>query len=464
MKKNQLKVLIFSTLVFVIVGCENQKELSPSKSKAKSARVSAAIIGVNVVLNRPITPSILKELNTFGKVKKVFSEINSLSMLASSESLVQLNALSFVKSAGPDTERNGSPVDQIAGTDFSGGLSTWNLDAVNVTDAGVGRTLVQDGSGVYVAVLDTGLPDSWRKYFPEERIAANYAKSFGGGGGEVGNVSEQPNKWEHDQNGHGGHVTSAIIGYQIENMKINGTAPMAKIIPVKVLNQVGWGWGSVIAEGIIYVGNLKAGPLANSPVIINMSLGGSILDAVEAAAVDYAISKGVIIVASAGNSGTFGMGYPGGYSPVLSVACLGWMGQFTTPFAGLFGNVPDPSNVDDYFILPFSSREKPGQDLDVSAPGLWTLGPYQINSGNTLSWYFLSGTSMSSPHVAGIVALMAQKKPSLTAPEAEHIVESTALPIGAGSKMHPAGFPITWGIDAPGHGLIMANAALAATL
>lgn len=463
MKKLQLKVLIFSTLLFAIIGCENQNEVTPTKNNPKSARISAAIIGVNVVLNKPISPSILNELNAIGKVKKVFSEINSLSMLASSESLAQLNALSFVKSAGPDTERNGSPVDQVAGTDFTGGLSTWNLDAVNVTDASVGRTVVQDGSGVYVAVLDTGLPDSWRKYFPEERIATQYAKSFGGGGGEVGTVSEQPNKWEHDQNGHGGHVTSAIIGYQLQNLKINGTAPMAKIIPVKVLGQAGFGWGSVIAEAIIYVGNLKAGPLANSPVIINMSLGGPVLDAVESDAIDYAISKGVIIVAAAGNSGTFGMGYPGGYQPVLSVACLGWMGQFTTPNIGLFGNAPDPSNADDYFILPFSSREKPGQDLDVAAPGYATLGPYQLNSGNTMSWYFLSGTSMSSPHVAGIVALMAQKKPSLTASQAENIVESTALPIGAGTRTHPAGFPITWGIDAPGHGLIMANAALAAT-
>lgn len=142
MKKLQLKVLIFSTLLFAIIGCENQNEVTPTKNNPKSARISAAIIGVNVVLNKPISPSILNELNAIGKVKKVFSEINSLSMLASSESLAQLNALSFVKSAGPDTERNGSPVDQVAGTDFTSGLSTWNLDAVNVTDASVGRTVV----------------------------------------------------------------------------------------------------------------------------------------------------------------------------------------------------------------------------------------------------------------------------------------------------------------------------------
>jgi subtilisin family serine protease len=75
--------------------------------------------------------------------------------------------------------------------------------------------------------------------------------------------------------------------------------------------------------------DLKAGPLQNSPIVINMSLGGSVLDAIEKAAIDYAISKGVIIVASAGNSGTAGMGYPGAYQPVISVASAGLKKEFT---------------------------------------------------------------------------------------------------------------------------------------
>ena len=95
----------------------------------------------------------------------------------------------------------------------------------------------------------------------------------------MGNVSEQPNKWEHDQNSHGTHVTSTILGYNLSGTPVNGVAPMATVIPVKVLNQNGSGWSSVIARGITYVADLKAGPLAGSPVVINMSLGGSELDA-----------------------------------------------------------------------------------------------------------------------------------------------------------------------------------------
>jgi subtilisin family serine protease len=84
------------------------------------------------------------------------------------------------------------------------------------------------------------------------------------------------------------------------------------------------------------------------------------------------------------------------------------------------------------YIADFSSRQKAGQDLDVTAPGAWTVGPYQTNQSNKMSLFFLSGTSMASPHVAGIVALMAQKKPTLTAAQAEYLLEKSAIDLDAG--------------------------------
>ncbi len=77
-----------------------------------------------------------------------------------------------------------------------------------------------------------------------------YGIAFGGGGGEVGTVSSQPMKWEHDQNSHGTHVTSTILGYYRGVFDVTGVAPLATIIPVKVLNQNGSGWSSVVARGI----------------------------------------------------------------------------------------------------------------------------------------------------------------------------------------------------------------------
>jgi len=349
---------------------------------------------------------------------------------------------------------------------FADGLSTWDLDAINVTDFGFDRQVAQDGTGVYVAVLDTGLVKTWRQYFPQERIATEYAICFGGGGGEKGTVSTQPNKWERDTNSHGTHVTSTILGYDMGGVPVNGVAPMATVIPVKVLNQNGSGWSSVVARGIVYVADLKAGPLADYPVVINMSLGGPELEPMEAAAIDYAIEKGVIVVASAGNEGIYGMGYPGAYAPVISVAASGWIGEWVPDRYWWYANVADPINPADFYITDFSSRQLAGQDLDVAAPGSWVVGPYQTNSGQ-ISYYFLGGTSMASPHVAGIVALMAQKDPTLAAAQAELILEGAAIPLPAGCRTvyNPDGTSdeICWDTDATGHGLATADAALAAT-
>jgi subtilisin family serine protease len=242
---------------------------------------------------------------------------------------------------------------------------------------------------------------------------------------------------------------------------------MATIIPVKVLNQNGSGWSSVIARGIVYIAELKAGPLAGSPVVINMSLGGSALDALEKAAIDLAIKAGVIIVASAGNEGTAGMGYPGAYAPVISVAASGWIGEWYPGYTANWWyaiNVADPINTAQFYIADFSSRALAGQDLDVAAPGTWVVGPYQTNSGKT-SYYFLGGTSMASPHVAGIVALMAQKNPALTAALAEQYLEESAnlLDPGCLNVYTAAGTiaPYCWGADATGAGLVDAARAIA---
>jgi subtilisin family serine protease len=399
-------------------------------------------IGINVVLNTAVTDAILDELNGYGNVLDVLNEINAVRILAKENVLSDIINLTFVEAAAPDAERDAPPVDTVPVEDFTVGYSPWNLDVINVTEYPYFRTISETGEGVIVGVLDTGLKDSWRQYFPQERILSEYAKSFSGGGAFGTNVSEQPNKWEHDQNSHGTHVTSTIIGYNFYETPIAGVAPMAKIVPVKVLNQNGSGWSSVIARGIMYMAELKEGPLADFPVVINMSLGGSRLDPVEQAAIDYAISKGIIIVASAGNRGPAGMGYPGAYQPVISVAASGWQpGAFIV-------NVPEsPDVIDEYYIATYSSRARSGQDLDVTAPGDWVVGPYQLQSGK-ISYYYLSGTSMASPHVAGIVALMAEKDPGLTADDAETILETAATPM-----------PYYTPADC-GSGLITADAAL----
>jgi subtilisin family serine protease len=429
-------------------------------------------IGINVLLNTAVTDDILADLGNYGRVGDVLYQINALTMRAKASEVDAIQALPYVAAASPDAERNGVPVYTVTVDDFADGLSTWDLDAINVTDYSFDNRQVDfDGTGVYVAVLDTGLIKAWRQYFPEERIATEYAMAFGGGGGEMGWVSSQPIKWERDVSSHGTHVTSTILGYHLRGTPINGVAPKAKVIPVKVLNQNGSGWSSVVARGIEYVGDLKAGPLADYPVVINMSLGGPVLDIVEQEAIDYAISQGVIIVASAGNEGEAGMGYPGAYEPVISVAASGWVSEWTPLPSGYSWwwaiDVDDPTEADHFYITDFSSRELAGQDLDVAAPGSWVVGPYLVNQGNALSYYYLGGTSQASPHVAGTVALMAQKNPDLTAAEAETILTGNAIPLAPDCRTvgTPYGYPeeFCWDVDATGAGLLDAAAAIAAT-
>jgi len=118
-------------------------------------------------------------------------------------------------------------------------------------------------------VLDTGLLSSWQGVLPTGAHRHAICSRIRGGGGNLGWVSEQPHKWQQDQDSHGTHVTSTIIGYRLWTPsgpeEINGVASKATIIPVKVLNQNGSGWSSVIARGILHIADLKAGPLQNYP-------------------------------------------------------------------------------------------------------------------------------------------------------------------------------------------------------
>jgi subtilisin family serine protease len=323
-----------------------------------------------------------------------------------------------------------------------------------------------------------------------------HARSFGGGGGNRGTVSSQPETWERDTLGHGAAVTSVILGFQYSLLDpplpptFNGVAPKATIIPVKATGFT-TGFASIWANAILYLTDLKmAGSLGNSPLVINMSGGGFEEDDVLVrAAIDYAIANGVVAVAPAGNQGGGGMIFPARYAPVISAGATGWVGWFPpedpTLIQWILNDVAegDPSQ---HFVTRFSAWELPGQDLDVLAPGNFVpvAGSFGVGGVGLVDYTFGGGTSLASPHVAGIAALMLQKNPGLTAAQIEQILENTALPLPPGcrnvrvaeSSGHWWSFSWTdianivlfdatvcWNASPAGHGLAQADAALAAT-
>ena len=297
-----------------------------------------------------------------------------------------------------------------------------------------------------------------------------------------------------------------------------------------------FGTNEMVAAGIDYVTSLKNGVLGHSPVVINMSLGGLERgdQAVEKAAIDRAIAAGVIVVAAASNDGEAGMSAPGSYPPVISAGSVGWAGEWLDDgassnapangsryrmwwlknvrgngagtagdldalYSGSGDTVEGAGVVDDTYVSDFSSRERQDvhvQDLDVLAPGSWVRGPYpglpgyshlpwwsggigDVMGNNPGNFYYVGGTSMASPHVASVAALILQKNPALNQAQVETILESSALPIGAVgsvpvwdpfSTSGPGFYPVPWDTDcdgvpcdAVGAGLLQADGAVAAT-
>lgn len=328
-------------------------------------------------------------------------------------------------------------------------ITPWNIDMVNA------EVVPNDGEGVYVAVLDTGLLSPWPFFFSQANIAWEYGKGYTHDvywDDTVGDFVWGPIRDDRGfvtddfmGSGHGTHVTSTIVGYNYNNMYwFNGVAPEATIIPVLVLDA--WmvpypggyatftgGTNEMIAAGITYIADLSE--TLDGPVIISMSLGGPTPSSLIESAINYAIDKGVIIIASAGNSGYAGMGYPGAFPQVISCGMTGWTEQFVSHWTD---DVPEDLSTPDYwgnnhqlFLDDMSSRPNKNlgqktQDLDVSAPGAAVVGPYKSYFAYNTGYYYLWGTSMSAPHVSGMAALSLQDAPHHNQAKMEKILKNAA--------------------------------------
>ncbi|MGI8703210.1 MAG: S8 family peptidase, partial [Candidatus Limnocylindrales bacterium] len=345
----------------------------------------------------PLTAAQVTQLKNAGaQVKHVYRNFGGASALIPDTKVASVRDLRFVTSVNRDrlkklakVEVNQAASSTPADAPLPGGKKPYWLDLIDAEN-----NTTYDGSGVWVAVMDSGFYPNWRDYFDPSKILTTRARAF-----NSASTHANPNQWSVGSDPHGMAVAATIVGYTLRDSlkegpwgtgyatgspgtyEVPGVAPGAKIIPIKVCQPIGC-FGSAINAGMDYITGLK---LANpsQPIVINESLGGAGLDPVEKAAIDAATEAGVVIVASAGNSGEAGMGFPAAYEPVVSVGAGGWVDQWNQypDKTWWLDNVPDlasdETEVDQQvYMAGFSSRQKAGQYLDVVSTGRYLLLPY----------------------------------------------------------------------------------------
>lgn len=301
---------------------------------------------------------IAKLYNQEANLNSAFSIADQIYILEGGEEFLKSIQNSSLKNDTEYIEPNYiyNPLEQPNDPDYH---KQWNLKNINIESAWDDS----QGEGITVAVIDTGVtpvPDLQKTEF-----VAGY--DF---------VNDKINAY--DDQGHGTHVAGTIAQSTNNNYGVAGVAYKAKIMPIKVLSASGGGTISDIAEGIKFAADHEAN-------VINMSLGGGGASRLMEEAINYAYNKGVVIVAAAGNSNENSSSYPARYPKVISVSALDSAGE----------------------KAPYSNF---GAGVDISAPGgseggkiiQETIDP---DTGNPVFEGF-QGTSMASPHVAGVVALI----------------------------------------------------------
>ena len=215
-----------------------------------------------------------------------------------------------------------------------------------------------------------------------------------------------------DDNLHGTAVSSVMAGIE-DQSGVAGVCPWCKVMAVKVMTDQGIGYLDVVANGITYAADKDAR-------VINLSLAGTAGTQVLQDAIDYAWNAGSLVVAGAGNDGANALMYPAGYDNAMAIAATA-----ENDTHACFSN----------YAQDYISVTAPGENILVALPG------QQYGMG--------SGTSLSSPLVAGLGGLLLSQDTNRTNTELQAIIENTAV------DLSPPGYDAAFG-----HGRIDALRAL----
>ncbi|MFT6153575.1 MAG: serine protease [Crocinitomicaceae bacterium] len=279
------------------------------------------------------------------------------------------------------------------------------------------------GAGTTVAVLDTGL---YLQHSNLEGLITHSGYDFISdpinSGDSDGWDSDPSDLGDSSLSYHGSHVTGIIAAQpsQTNNTHyMQGIAWGAEIMPLRVLGLNG-GTSYDLIQALRYAAGLNndSGRLPDKPAdIINLSLGGSQFSVAEQATINEVIDSGAIIVAAAGNQGEEKVNYPAAYKDVIAVGA-------TDKFDA---------------ITPYSNS---GAFIDLVAPGGYCLenscndGVYSLSAigskqnyydSRQSSWRSISGTSMATAHVTGLLAIVRSYLPALDAKQLNQLIASQAI-------------------------------------
>ncbi len=252
----------------------------------------------------------------------------------------------------------------------------WALEKIQMFEA---WDYVKGDPNTIIAVLDTGVD------FGHPDLQGKLVQGY-----DFVNNDSIP----QDDHGHGTHVSGIAAAATNNGTGVAGIGYNSVIMSVKVLDRRGSGTHVNIAKGIIWAADHGAR-------VINMSLGGPSPSRTLEDAINYAWSRGVLVVAAAGNDSSSNPAYPAAYEHVMAVAAT------------------DQSD----HLASFSNY---GAWVSVTAPGAGILSTVMGNS-----YQYWNGTSMASPHVAGLAALLFSQDPSRSNQEVWNIIETTADDLGS---------------------------------
>ncbi|MDQ2076641.1 S8 family peptidase [Marinimicrobium sp. ABcell2] len=282
----------------------------------------------------------------------------------------------------------------------------WHYNQIDLPDAWqVTLGAREDGEDVIVAVLDTGV------YLNHEDLRDKMLPGY-----DFHDGNDDPDEKNGNSNWHGTHVAGTVGASTNNSIGVAGVSWQAKIMPVRVLGDEGGSRYNVI-QGVRYAAGLSndSGTVPERRAdVINMSLGGGGHSGSEQNLYHQVRSEGTLLVAAAGNEDTDQPMYPAAYDGVLSVAATDCRDR--------------RAGYSNY-----------GPTISLAAPGGGTnclgnsnggiLSTVGDDSGESLesAYAWLQGTSMASPHVAGVLALMRAVYPDLTPNQVDALLESGEL-------------------------------------